>query len=94
MLREELPGWAFTTPRGGGSLWVRLDGPVASSVAEAAAARGVRLAPGPWFGVDGTLERYLRLPFTQPPAVMEEAVRRIARDPARYRPREPLMPAL
>ncbi|NJP25140.1 PLP-dependent aminotransferase family protein [Microbispora sp. SCL1-1] len=94
VLREELPGWAFTTPRGGGSLWVRLDGPVASSVAEAAAARGVRLAPGPWFGVDGTLERYLRLPFTQPPAVMEEAVRRIARDPARYRPREPLMPAL
>ncbi|GIH64299.1 MocR-like transcription factor YczR [Microbispora siamensis] len=94
VLREELPGWAFTAPRGGGSLWVRLDGPVASSVAEAAAARGVRLAPGPWFGVDGTLERYLRLPFTQPPAVMEEAVRRIARDPAGYRPCEPLTPTL
>ncbi|MBE3013218.1 PLP-dependent aminotransferase family protein [Microbispora sp. NEAU-D428] len=94
VLREELPGWAFTAPRGGGSLWVRLDGPVASSVAEAAAARGVRLAPGPWFGVDGTLERYLRLPFTQPPAVMEEAVRRIARDPAGYRPCTPLTPTL
>lgn len=94
VLREEMPGWAFTPPRGGGSLWVRLDGPVARSVAEAAAARGVRLAPGPWFGVDGTLERYLRLPFTQPPAVLEEAVRRIARDPAGYRPCEPLTPTL
>lgn len=93
-LREELPGWEFTVPRGGGSLWVRLDGPVASQVAEAAAARGVRLAPGPWFGVDGALERYLRLPFTQPPAVMEEAVRRIAGAPAAYRPGEPLTPAL
>ncbi|MEU8059302.1 PLP-dependent aminotransferase family protein [Microbispora bryophytorum] len=94
VLREELPGWAFRVPRGGGSLWVRLDGPVASSVAGAAAARGVRLAPGPWFGVDGTLEGYLRLPFTQPPAVLEEAVRRIARDPAGYRPSEPLTPTL
>ncbi len=94
VLREELPAWAFRVPRGGGSLWVRLDGPVADAVAGAAAARGVRLAPGPWFGVDGTLARYLRLPFTQPPAVLEEAVRRIARDPAGYRPCEPLTPFL
>ncbi|GAA4196084.1 PLP-dependent aminotransferase family protein [Microbispora amethystogenes] len=81
-LREQLPGWAFTPPPGGGSLWVRLDTPVASAVAEAAAARGVRLAPGPWFGVDGTLERYVRLAFTQPPAVLEDAVRRLGASPA------------
>ncbi|WP_433500999.1 PLP-dependent aminotransferase family protein [Sphaerimonospora sp. CA-214678] len=94
-LREDLPAWRFTVPRGGGSLWVRLDSPTAGAVAEAAASRGVRLAPGPWFGVDGTLERYLRLPFTQPPDVVREAVRRIATGPSgTYRPREPLIHAL
>ncbi|WP_283132901.1 PLP-dependent aminotransferase family protein [Rhizohabitans arisaemae] len=77
-LRTELPGWSFRTPSGGGFLWVRLDGPVATQVAEEAALRGVRLTPGHWFGVEGTLERYLRLPFTQPPAVLADAVRRIA----------------
>ncbi len=95
-LREELPEWTFTVPRGGGSLWVRLDAPVATSLAEAAAAQGVRLAPGPWFGVEGTLERYLRLPFTQPPQVLADAVRRIAasRGSYGYRPRAPLTPTL
>jgi DNA-binding transcriptional MocR family regulator len=95
-LREELPEWSFTVPQGGGSLWVRLDAPVATSLAEAAAAHGVRLAPGPWFGVEGTLERYLRLPFTQPPQVLADAVRRIAasRGSYGYRPRTPLTPTL
>ncbi|MEV0595194.1 PLP-dependent aminotransferase family protein [Nonomuraea cavernae] len=76
-LRERLPGWGFTVPRGGGTLWVRLDTGSAVSLAEAAACHGVRLAPGPWFGLDGTLEGHLRLPYTQPPRVLEEAVDRI-----------------
>ncbi|GAA3823999.1 PLP-dependent aminotransferase family protein [Sphaerisporangium flaviroseum] len=78
VLRAELPEWRFTVPRGGGSLWVRLDAPVATPFADAAAAQGVRLAPGPWFGVDGTLERYLRLPFTMPPRPLADAARRLA----------------
>ncbi|MFC7385677.1 MocR-like transcription factor YczR [Sphaerisporangium rhizosphaerae] len=77
-LRALLPEWRFTEPRGGGSLWVRLDAPNATPLADAAAARGVRLAPGPWFGVDGTLERYLRLPFTMPPRALADAVPRLA----------------
>ncbi|MEV0196875.1 PLP-dependent aminotransferase family protein, partial [Nonomuraea sp. NPDC050691] len=77
-LRERLPAWEFAVPRGGGTLWVRLDSGSAVSLSEAAATRGVRLAPGPWFGVEGTLEGYLRLPYTLPPAVLEEAVERIA----------------
>ncbi|GIH70078.1 MocR-like transcription factor YczR [Sphaerimonospora thailandensis] len=94
-LNAELPAWTFTVPRGGGSLWIRLGAPVAGAVADAAASRGVRLAPGPWFGVDGTLERYLRLPFTQPPDVLREAVRRIATgQPGAFHPREPLIHAL
>ncbi|WP_449291467.1 MocR-like transcription factor YczR [Nonomuraea marmarensis] len=80
-LREHLPEWTFTVPRGGGTLWVRLD-VGATPFAEAALTHGVRLAPGPWFGLAGTLEGYLRLPYTQPPQVLADAVARIraARD--------------
>ena len=38
-----------------GSSWTR---PVSTALAHAALAHGVRLAPGPRFGMDGTLERY------------------------------------
>ncbi|GII51716.1 GntR family transcriptional regulator [Planotetraspora thailandica] len=95
-LGAHLPAWSFTVTPGGGSLWVRLDAPVATSVVEAAASRGVRLAPGSWFGAEGALERYLRLPFTQPPQVLEEAISRIASGPSRpgYRPATPLTPTL
>nr|WP_226899377.1 PLP-dependent aminotransferase family protein [Nonomuraea phyllanthi] len=96
-LGEHLPEWTFTVPRGGGTLWVRLDGPGATPLAEAAAHHGVRLAPGPWFGLEGTLESHLRLPYTQPPPVMADVVARIraARDhgpTGARRPSESLIP--
>jgi DNA-binding transcriptional MocR family regulator len=81
-LRAELPEWRFTVPGGGMSLWAELDGPVSSALARAAEERGLRLAPGPRFGLDGTLERFLRLPFTLPPEELADAVRRLAT--ARY----------
>lgn len=97
-LAEHMPDWSFTVPRGGGSLWVRLPGPSGTALADAAACHGVRLAPGTWFGVDGTLEGRVRLPFTQPPQVLTEAVSRIAearvRGPYGTRPAPPLTPAL
>ncbi|WP_432837603.1 PLP-dependent aminotransferase family protein [Dactylosporangium sp. CA-092794] len=77
-LRERLPEWSFTTPAGGKSLWVELDGPISSALARAAEDVGVRLAPGPRFGLDGTLERFLRLPFSLDEDDLLEAVRRIA----------------
>ncbi|GLY01924.1 PLP-dependent aminotransferase family protein [Actinoplanes sp. NBRC 101535] len=77
-LREMLPEWRFTVPSGGASLWVELDGPISSALSRAAEDVGVRLAPGPRFGLDGTLERFLRLPFSLPPEDLTEAVRRIA----------------
>ncbi|MDW5323117.1 PLP-dependent aminotransferase family protein [Plantactinospora sp. KLBMP9567] len=77
-LRAELPNWRVRTPAGGVTLWAELDGPIASALARAAEEVGVRLAPGPRFGLDGTLERFLRLPFTLPAAELTEAVRRIA----------------
>ncbi|MFI6818080.1 PLP-dependent aminotransferase family protein [Nonomuraea sp. NPDC050328] len=78
-VREHLPGWTFVLPSGGGSLWVRLAaGEGATELAEAAATHGVRLAPGPWFGVEGTLEGYVRLPYTQSPPLLLDAVTRLA----------------
>jgi DNA-binding transcriptional MocR family regulator len=77
-VRAELPAWRFTMPSGGVTLWAELDGPLSSALSRAAEPFGVRLAPGPRFGVDGTLERFLRLPFTLPPVVLVEAVSRIA----------------
>ncbi len=82
LVRTELPTWRVTVPTGGMTLWAELDAPVSSALARSAEAYGVRLAPGPRFGVDGTLERFLRLPFSLPVADLTEAVARIvaARD--------------
>ncbi|MGR6321082.1 PLP-dependent aminotransferase family protein [Micromonospora soli] len=77
-LAERLPDWRVAAPRGGVTLWVELDGPISSALARAAEEVGVRLAPGPRFGLDGTLERFLRLPFTLPAADLVEAVGRLA----------------
>ncbi|MEU5905668.1 PLP-dependent aminotransferase family protein [Micromonospora sp. NPDC047527] len=77
-LAHQLPDWRVSIPRGGVTLWAELDGPVSSALARAAEEVGVRLAPGPRFGLDGTLERFLRLPFTLPATDLVEAVGRIA----------------
>lgn len=97
-LRDREPSWTFTVPAGGGSLWVRLSAPHATALADAAACHGLRLAPGPWFGPDGALERWLRLPFTHPPQVIIAALDRLARaravGPYGSHSAAPLTPAL
>jgi DNA-binding transcriptional MocR family regulator len=77
-LGEYLPEWRFTVPAGGVMLWAELDGPISSALSRAAEDVGVRLAPGPRFGLDGTLERFIRLPFALAPDDLTEAIRRIA----------------
>jgi DNA-binding transcriptional MocR family regulator len=76
-LAEELPDWTFAAPDGGLCLWAALDRSSTSLVGPAARA-GVRIVPGPRFGIDGTLERFLRIPFVLPPATLREAVSRLA----------------
>jgi DNA-binding transcriptional MocR family regulator len=76
-LRERLPGWEFRLPGGGMSLWVRIGAPVATPLAEAAERLGVRVVPGPVFGVDGVLEDYVRLPYVLPPDTLRAAVDRL-----------------
>ncbi|WP_020521262.1 MocR-like transcription factor YczR [Catelliglobosispora koreensis] len=82
IVAEHLPDWRVVPPSGGVTLWAELDGPVSSALARAVEPLGVRLAPGPRFGVDGTLERFLRLPFTQTIPELQDGIARIAS--ARY----------
>jgi DNA-binding transcriptional MocR family regulator len=77
-LRRELPGWRFRVPRGGLCLWAEMERPEAEALAVVAAREGVHVVPGPTFSVDGTLDRHVRLPFTQPSDRLEEAVGRLA----------------
>jgi DNA-binding transcriptional MocR family regulator len=77
-LRAELPDWRFTVPGGGMCLWVELDAPVSSAVARVAEELGVRVAPGPRFGADGTMERFMRLPYALPVDDLREVVHRLA----------------
>ncbi len=77
-LRAELPEWRFRVPAGGLCLWLELDAPISGALARSAESYGVRLAAGPRFGMDGTMERFLRLPYTLPPDQLTDAVKRIA----------------
>ncbi|GAA3634410.1 PLP-dependent aminotransferase family protein [Streptomyces chitinivorans] len=77
-LREHLPDWGFTVPRGGLTLWVRTGDLSGSRIAEAGERLGVRVPSGPRFGVDGAFEGYVRLPFTVSGPVAAEAAARLA----------------
>jgi DNA-binding transcriptional MocR family regulator len=78
-LRRDLPDWRFVEPHGGLSLWAELPAPLSTPLTLMAAQAGVILVPGSRFGVDGTLERFLRIPFALPVDRLDEAVRRLAR---------------
>jgi len=65
-LSAAIPGSRISQGRGGISLWVRLPDPLSTATASAASALGVRISPGTRFGIDGSFEHYLRVPYTQP----------------------------
>lgn len=89
LLRRHLPHWHVPVPSGGMSLWVEMPRPEASALAAMAQAEGLRIAPGPRFGLDSAFERFLRLPFTMPEAALSEAVERLAAVEARLHRRVP-----
>jgi len=78
-LAQHLPDWTCPRPAGGLSLWVKLPGPISSSLTVQAAAQGLTLAAGPRFGVDGAFEHRLRLPYTLPEDRLDLAVERLAK---------------
>ena len=63
---------------GGLSMWVQLDRPGSSTLTSLCEARGLALVAGPKFSVDGSLERFLRLPFTSPVADLDAGVQLLA----------------
>jgi DNA-binding transcriptional MocR family regulator len=78
LLREQLPGWRFSPPAGGQSLWLRLPGGDAASFTQAALRHGVTVVPGPQLSPDGSFADHIRVQFLQPPEVLEEGIRRLA----------------
>ena len=75
-LRARLP-WTFALPAGGLCLWAELDAPRSTALTAIADRYGLRLAAGPRFGVDGAFERFLRLPYSLPEPVLEDAAARL-----------------
>lgn len=73
-----LPEWHFPRPAGGLSCWVELPQPIATRLAVAAEAIGVRIIAGSRFGVDGAFERNIRMPFTGDVADLRSALELIA----------------
>ena len=79
LLDEQLPDWQPHPGKGGMSLWVRLPAPMSSALSAAASRMGLEIPPGPRFGVDGTLERFIRVPYALPDEQLSEAVALLAR---------------
>ena len=77
-LTRRLPEWRIPQVHGGVALWVELDAPLSTGLVLAARAHGVSLSSGSRFGVDGTHDRHLRLPFTAPPEELRRAVDTLA----------------
>jgi len=79
LLQRELPDWQPGPGAGGMSLWVRLPAPMSTALSAAASRIGLELPAGPRFGVDGTLERFVRVPYALPEDQLSEAVALLAR---------------
>jgi DNA-binding transcriptional MocR family regulator len=73
-LRARFPEWDVPSPDGGLTLWVGLGSPVSSQLTLASRQRGLLLAAGPRFGLDGAFERFLRIPFSIPIEELDIAV--------------------
>ncbi|MFC4242100.1 PLP-dependent aminotransferase family protein [Gryllotalpicola reticulitermitis] len=78
-IEELLPDWTFPARLDGGlAAWVNLGAPVSSQLALAARARGLLIAAGPRFGVDGAFERYARIPIAADPVALRRGIELIA----------------
>ncbi len=73
-LARRLPSWRYSLPSAGLFLWVELPEPGATRVVGHALEAGLRLTPGPRFTVDGTADRWLRLPFILAPDEVDKMV--------------------
>jgi DNA-binding transcriptional MocR family regulator len=79
LLRQHIPDFQPGPGGGGMALWVQLPSPMSSALSAAASRLGLDLPSGPRFGVDGSLERFVRIPYTLPEDQLVEAVELLAR---------------
>jgi DNA-binding transcriptional MocR family regulator len=78
-LSSLLPGWRWSPPAGGLTIWARLPGDADSSAfAQAALRRGVAVIPGRLLSVSGQRSPWLRLAFVRPPSELAVAVQTLA----------------
>ncbi len=77
-VRRHVPDWRFTLPPGGLSLWCELPVDRGDALSRAAESSGLRLARGSQFGVDGGMDRFVRIPYSVPPDEADEVGRRLA----------------
>ncbi len=99
-LAEHLPDWQVRVPSGGLSLWCELPAAHSTDLVPRAADLGVLLASGPSFAPEGGLDRFLRIPYTQPAHVLTDAIGRLGAawsatlaDPLHRRSDEPTLVA-
>lgn len=74
-LRSALPGWTWTQPSGGLTIWARLPGGLDSGAfAQAALRRGVAVVPGRLLSTADGAGSHLRLAFVLPPDRLASAI--------------------
>ncbi len=74
---EHLPDWSVEPPSGGMNLWCELPEPLSSALVPRAERHDVLVAAGPSFAPEGGLDRFVRLPYTQPAHVLTDAIARL-----------------
>jgi DNA-binding transcriptional MocR family regulator len=92
-LRRQLPSWRWIRPTGGLCLWVRIPAGDAAAFSHLAADHAVIVRPGPLFSADGSCRDRLRLAYGHEPALLEEAVTRLAAAWSAFRPASPRSPS-
>lgn len=83
-LRERLPEWEFSEPRGGYSLWVRLPHGSGDEFAQVALRHGVAVAAGSATALDDEFIDRIRISYSPPPERLRAAVERLERAWAEY----------
>lgn len=58
-----MPDWRVASVPGGLALWANIGAPLSSQLALAARSHGLLITAGPRFGLNGALERFIRLPM-------------------------------
>lgn len=73
-IARRFPDWVVPRIDGGVAAWINLGAPVSSQLALAARANGLLITAGPRFGLDGALDRFLRIPIGYPADTLERGL--------------------